>query len=183
MAMSEPAPCPTRYAELGYRPDAPGLWRLVDQTTLASVGPHYHTKGELFGDLDRYARDFGCEGTSNPLADAPKPGTEQHPLFRVSTDGILASDARRLHSCASFGHPFPEVNCGTLASSPACVLLWIGDAGLHARDIATMRRAGFSPGFAALIDRLHRRVGGFCYLMLNAEAEATDTAEKCALDR
>lgn len=63
--MSQPETCLTRYAELGYRQDVPDLWRIVDRTTRASIGPQYRTKGELFGDLDRLARDFGCKGASH----------------------------------------------------------------------------------------------------------------------
>ena len=47
----------TRFAELGYRQDAPGLWRFVDQITDNSVGPQYHSKAELLADLARYASE------------------------------------------------------------------------------------------------------------------------------
>lgn len=53
----------TRFAILGYRQDAPGLWRIYDTSDPrrpAAVGPHYRTKMELLADLPRYARDFGC---------------------------------------------------------------------------------------------------------------------------
>ena len=58
-----PAVRPTRYVELGYRCDGPGLWRIydvMDATSPAAVGPQYRTKAELLADLERYARDFGC---------------------------------------------------------------------------------------------------------------------------
>lgn len=49
----------TRFAGLGYRQDGPGLWRFVDMETGATVGAHYRTKGELFGDLAAFAAMFG----------------------------------------------------------------------------------------------------------------------------
>ena len=47
----------TRYPELGFRQDAPGLWRVVDVSTGSSVGPQYSTRSELLADLARYAAD------------------------------------------------------------------------------------------------------------------------------
>ncbi len=60
-----PDPRPTRYKELGFAQHAPGLWRIIDMSTNAAVGAMYRTKAELMGDLDRYAKDFGCE-IANP---------------------------------------------------------------------------------------------------------------------
>ena len=54
---------PTRYRELGYRRDAPDLWRIVDRNGDAVVGPQYRTKAELLADLDRFAAEFGAEVT------------------------------------------------------------------------------------------------------------------------
>lgn len=42
---------PTRYAELGYKPDGPRNWRLVWMETGNTVGPNYTTKEELLADL------------------------------------------------------------------------------------------------------------------------------------
>jgi hypothetical protein len=50
----------TRYPELGYRREAPGLWHIYDLTTLRPVGPQYGSQKELLADLDRYAAIFGC---------------------------------------------------------------------------------------------------------------------------
>ena len=50
---------PTRFPELGYRNDGPGLWRFVDTETGATIGPFYRTKAELLGDLHRFAADYG----------------------------------------------------------------------------------------------------------------------------
>jgi hypothetical protein len=57
---------PTRFSELGYRQDAPGLWRVValdspNGSTGASIGPQYRTKAELLGDLELYAAVYGCK--------------------------------------------------------------------------------------------------------------------------
>jgi hypothetical protein len=54
---------PTRFKELGYRSDGRNLWRFYDITgdREAAVGPHYVSKDELLGDLERYAREYGCE--------------------------------------------------------------------------------------------------------------------------
>lgn len=53
---------PTRYLELGYRNDGRGLWRIYAlDGTPAAVGPHYASKAELLADLNRYAKEYGCE--------------------------------------------------------------------------------------------------------------------------
>lgn len=55
---------PTRYPELGYRCDGPGLWRIYDMADKgreSPVGPQYTSKAELLADLGRYAKDFGCD--------------------------------------------------------------------------------------------------------------------------
>jgi len=65
----------TRYKTLGYRQDAPGLWRFYDlaDNREAAVGPHYTSKAELLADLTRYAADYGLEPSSTtyqkPVAD------------------------------------------------------------------------------------------------------------------
>lgn len=55
---------PTRFKTLGYRQDAPDCWRIIDRSSTpgAAVGPQYASRGELFGDLERFAREFGCAG-------------------------------------------------------------------------------------------------------------------------
>lgn len=50
---------PTRYPELGYRQDAPGVWRIVDTDGGKSIGPYYRTRVELLCDLDGFARGRG----------------------------------------------------------------------------------------------------------------------------
>lgn len=65
---------PTRFAELGYRQDAPGLWRIYDITDAsrpAAVGPQYRSKAELLADLERYAALFGC-GAAQPKTDTER---------------------------------------------------------------------------------------------------------------
>lgn len=57
---------PTRFPELGYRMDGPGLWRIYDTDTESAVGPQYATKAELLADLERYARDFFFFTASRP---------------------------------------------------------------------------------------------------------------------
>jgi hypothetical protein len=51
---------PTRFPELSYTQVTRDLWRIVDNSTGAAVGPHYKRKGELLLDLPRFARDFGA---------------------------------------------------------------------------------------------------------------------------
>ena len=52
----------TRFKELGYQHIAAKLWRILDITDKpAAVGPHYTTRTELMGDLERFAREFGCD--------------------------------------------------------------------------------------------------------------------------
>ncbi len=48
---------PTRFKELGYRQDAPDLWRIYDPDSQSAIGPFYKSKAELLADLDRYATD------------------------------------------------------------------------------------------------------------------------------
>ena len=52
---------PTRYPELGYRQDAPDLWRIYATEDRCPVGPHFASKAELLADLHRYAAFYGCE--------------------------------------------------------------------------------------------------------------------------
>jgi len=53
---------PTRYQELGYRNDGQDLWRIYSTDDERAVGPYYASKAELLADLERYAREYGCEG-------------------------------------------------------------------------------------------------------------------------
>lgn len=55
-----PAPRATRFPELGFAQHGPGLWRIIDLSTGSAVGSQYKTKVELMGDLERFAREFGC---------------------------------------------------------------------------------------------------------------------------
>lgn len=59
---------PTRFPELRYLKQAPHLWRIIAVDTGSAVGPHYKTRAELLGDLERFASLYGC-------ADAAKPST------------------------------------------------------------------------------------------------------------
>ena len=52
----------TRYKELCYHKDAPGLWRIYADGNV--VGPQYRTKAELLADLERYALEYGCDDAS-----------------------------------------------------------------------------------------------------------------------
>ncbi len=68
---------PTRFPELSYVNDAPGLWRIVDALNglnasgyLSRIGPHYRTKGELLADLARYASVYGCGAVVPAMKDA-----------------------------------------------------------------------------------------------------------------
>jgi hypothetical protein len=55
---------PTRFPELRYRRQGRGLWRVLDSSTGAAVGPHYGTRSELLADLERYAAVFGATGAA-----------------------------------------------------------------------------------------------------------------------
>lgn len=46
----------TKWPELRYRMDVPGLWRFVCVETGASVGPQYPTREALTLDMADYAR-------------------------------------------------------------------------------------------------------------------------------
>ena len=55
---------PTRFPELAYEKHAPNLWRIIATDTDQPIGPHYASKAELLADLERYAHDYGCAGTT-----------------------------------------------------------------------------------------------------------------------
>ena len=61
VASGPKSPTRTRYPELGYRKEAPTLWRIVAIDGESAVGPFYRTKAELLADLNRYAAEYGCE--------------------------------------------------------------------------------------------------------------------------
>ena len=61
----EPKLHKTRYPELRYTNDAPGLWRIVDAEE-HRIGRHYPSKSELLRDLDRYAFEYGCSDAVAP---------------------------------------------------------------------------------------------------------------------
>ena len=65
MSFGPPPPRHTRYAELGYRQEGPGLWRICDisagEGNESDVGPYYRTKTELLADLASFAATFGCK--------------------------------------------------------------------------------------------------------------------------
>ena len=48
----------TRFPELNYERHGK-VWRFLDSTTGAAVGPTYASKAELLADLERYAYDGG----------------------------------------------------------------------------------------------------------------------------
>lgn len=56
-----PVARPTRFAGLGYRMDAPGLWRFVDTETESAIGAQYPTKAELLADADHFATERGYQ--------------------------------------------------------------------------------------------------------------------------
>ena len=57
----------TRYAELSYEEQARDLWRIIDTSTGAAVGPQYKSRAELLADLDRFAREFGASNIGPQL--------------------------------------------------------------------------------------------------------------------
>lgn len=81
----------TRFAELGFINQEPGLWRFVDKQNpistspygFATIGPQYATKAELLADLSRFATEYGCNGSIDP-----------HNTFRA-VDAFEYTDAYR----------------------------------------------------------------------------------------
>ena len=51
----------TRFPELRYMQQSPGLWRFVyvGDGSESTVGPQYRTMAELLADMERYAREWG----------------------------------------------------------------------------------------------------------------------------
>ena len=45
----------THHKEFGYDQHGPGLWRIIDRSTGAAIGPYYASKRELLEDLNRFA--------------------------------------------------------------------------------------------------------------------------------
>lgn len=52
----------TRFPELNYAYFGRGHWQIVDAEDNAQIGPFYHSREELLGDLERFAAVFGCKG-------------------------------------------------------------------------------------------------------------------------
>ena len=50
---------PTRFKELGYY-NWGRCWCFLDRETESQVGYTYQSRAELLADLDRYAKEFGC---------------------------------------------------------------------------------------------------------------------------
>lgn len=50
----------TRFPELGYEKQDSNLWRIIDMADgrNSAIGPIYKTKGELLGDLNRFASEY-----------------------------------------------------------------------------------------------------------------------------
>ena len=63
----------TRYAALGLRCDAPGLWRWIDladnpgKSRASSIGPFYGSSAEAWGDLERFAGEYFGDGLSGAV--------------------------------------------------------------------------------------------------------------------
>ncbi len=51
----------TRFKGLGYRMDAPGLWRFVDLDTDCAIGAQYRTMAEFLADLASFSAERGFE--------------------------------------------------------------------------------------------------------------------------
>ena len=70
----------TRYPELDVVKDATNLWRIIDTSTGARIGPQYHTKGELMADLARFAiAVYGCAYTQAAhAAHVPRETEKRH---------------------------------------------------------------------------------------------------------
>jgi len=60
----------TRYAELAYEQHARDLWRIIDTSTGAAVGPQYKSRAELLADLRRFAGVFGAADAGPTLPHA-----------------------------------------------------------------------------------------------------------------
>jgi hypothetical protein len=51
----------TRFANLGYKREAPGQWSFYDITTGGSIGSKYSTQIELLADVERFANIRGYD--------------------------------------------------------------------------------------------------------------------------
>ncbi len=81
----------TRFPQLGFRQDAPGVWRIVAVEDNASVGPHYASKAELLGDLERFAAFYGCEDAApNPLRALLLETKQALDLVQIALDETLS---------------------------------------------------------------------------------------------
>jgi hypothetical protein len=62
----------TRFKELGFTMSEPGRWRFVDITDapdfdkdkMHEIGRDYPTKEQIMLDIERFAAEFGCDGTT-----------------------------------------------------------------------------------------------------------------------
>jgi hypothetical protein len=64
-----------RFSEIGYTLNSPGDWRFVDlsdaqdgnKDKMHCIGASYPTKAELLTNVERYAAEYGCEGSAKTI--------------------------------------------------------------------------------------------------------------------
>lgn len=71
----------TRFPELGFAKHGHDLWRIIDACSGAAIGPFYKSKAELLGDLERYAREYGCETSRPDPMDLIREAIDEWPEF------------------------------------------------------------------------------------------------------
>lgn len=106
----------TRYAGLGYRKDAPNLWRFVDRETNASIGAQYRTRVELLADVERFASERGFIA-----------GTRRDPLV-VAVNAWLEADKLTPADCYD-ANGNPNENWGAVDRAKARVRAALGALG------------------------------------------------------
>lgn len=70
-------PSKTRFPELSYTNDGPDFWRFCASEDGVEVGQIYKTKAALLADLERYAAEYGCEGTEPSKEDYLREALEE----------------------------------------------------------------------------------------------------------
>lgn len=108
----------TRFPELGYTFTSDKCWRFVDIDNsynigrTSCIGPCYRSKTELLADLERYARQFGCDGTlAEPTGSVQEMGWRDTALglaryIRIFRDDDKAMSWEEVYSC--FAQAYPE---------------------------------------------------------------------------
>jgi hypothetical protein len=96
----------TRFSEIGFTMVEPGFWRFVDlsdaqdgnKDRMHAIGVSYATKAELLANVERYAAEYGCEGSNKPTPPDELLAQIAQRYLGIKTLEIQNSDSLDFHS-------------------------------------------------------------------------------------